>query len=204
MNSVEGLLGCAAGHLARYVDPAGRRAFRAYDILGDPKRLLPVDFLAPALLNASVAGAHVVEMHRPDGPYLCLRDAMQTLLEDEEAATARFEEQELTALTGPWSLVRAALVASDFTPHVKASKVTKILHRKRPALVPIFDSRVAGFYGVTPRVPSELWPLLKAELVAHGDWLRDLAMPYRTPDGRELTALRVLDIIVWEHSGHCP
>ncbi len=71
---------------------------------------------------------------------------------------SRFEEQELKADSGPWALVRDVLVASDSTPRLKASKVTKILHRKRPELVPIFDSKVAGYYGVTP-IPLAVAPV---------------------------------------------
>lgn len=77
VNSVDELAGCAADHLARNVDPAERRAFQTYDVLGDPDRLLPVDLLAPALLDAPVAGRLVVRMHLNDGPYRRLREAME-------------------------------------------------------------------------------------------------------------------------------
>jgi uncharacterized protein DUF6308 len=128
---------------------------------------------------------------------------MERVVRAPGAATARFEDQDLQADAGPWSLVRAALVASNRTSGIKASKVTKILHCKRPALVPIFDSRVAGFYGVSPRHPSRLWPVLQRELIEHGTWLRRLAQPYRTSDDRPVEALRVLDIVVWEHTVEC-
>ena len=194
---------CAERHLAHYVHPQNKRAFLAYDVLGDPARLLPVDVLAPALLDAPVRGAHLVAMHGSAGQYRALLDAMQAVLADEDAAHARFEEQDLDAATGPWRLVRAALQASDRTAGLKASKVTKILHRKRPSLVPIFDSRVAGFYGVSSRTPWLLWPLLKTEMLASRDWLEALPGSTRTPDGRQLSALRVLDIVIWEHSWGC-
>ncbi len=200
MPSVADLHHCAPTHLAKYADPAGSRAFASYDRLGsDPNTLEPVDAFAPALLDAPVRGADVRRMFLPDGPYRELRDKMEQLLLDEEAARARFEELDLAAQTGPWAMVKAVLVASDRTPGIKASKVTKILHRKRPALVPIFDSRVAYFYGCTPRRPSEFWPILRADLNEHAAWLSALCSDFRTPDHRHVTTLRALDIIIWEH-----
>lgn len=205
MPSIVDLDHCAPTHLAAYADPTGSRAFASYDRLGaDPNILEPVDFFAPALLDAPVRGADVRRMFLPSGPYRELHVTMKRLLLNEEAARARFEELDLRADTGPWALVRAVLIASDRTPGIKASKVTKILHRKRPALVPIFDQRVAHFYGCTPRRPSEFWPTLQADLNEHGTWLSTIARELQTPDHREVTTLRALDIIIWEHvtTGH--
>jgi hypothetical protein len=62
--SVKDLDACAAEHLEHYTNPAGYRAFRTYDVLSDPYRLAPVDFFAPALLDAALPGAHVIKMHQ--------------------------------------------------------------------------------------------------------------------------------------------
>lgn len=200
MPSVTDLATCAPAHLDTYVDPAGNRAFASYDRLGsDPNSLEPVDVFAPGLLDAPVRGVDVRRLFLPEGPHRDLRVKMEKLLLDEEAALATFEEVNLADETGPWALVRAVLIASDKTPGIKASKVTKILHRKRPALVPIFDSRVAEFYGCTPRRPSEFWPILQADLKKHGAWLSSMTSDVLTPDHRPVTSLRALDIIVWEH-----
>ena len=200
MPSVADLAACAPAHLDTYVDPAGGRAFATYDRLGDePNTMAPVDVFAPGLLDAPVRGDDVRRLFLPEGPQRDLRVKMEKLLLDEEAARAKFEELDLADETGPWALVRAVLIASNRTPRIKASKVTKMLHRKRPALVPIFDSRVAEFYGCTPRRPSEFWPILQADLKENGAWLSTLISDLRTPDRRLLTTLRALDIIVWEH-----
>jgi hypothetical protein len=203
MPSVEQLFPCANGHLSRYTDPAENYAFQTYDHLGDPGCLQPLDFLAPALLKAPVRGMYVIAMHQPAGAYRELRDAMARVLSDSSTAVARFEDQDLGAETGPWALVQAALATSNTTSGIKASKVTKILHRKRHELVPIFDSKVAGFYGVPRSKPWLLWPLLQTDMRAHGTELRKLARNYSTPDRRPLAALRALDIIVWEHPRDC-
>jgi hypothetical protein len=190
---------CAARHFSDYTDPTGTRAFRAYDRQGCPRVLEPVDFFAPALLDAPLHGEHVRDMFLPSGPYRILRDAMDRVLADEDASVAQFKDQDLTAAAGPWSLVRGALVACESTPDIKAVKVTKVLHRKRPALVPIFDSRVAAFYGVSRNKPWDFWPVIQDELLQHADWLHHLTKNTLTPDGRPVTELRALDIVVWEH-----
>jgi hypothetical protein len=199
MPTLADLTECATDHLSNYTDPAGTRAFGSYDRQGCPRVLEPVDLFAPALLDAPLHGEHVRNMFLPSGPYRDLRVAMDLVLADDEACIAHFKDQDLTALTGPWSLVRSALVACESTPDIKAVKVTKILHRKRPALVPIFDSRVAAFYRVSRSKPWDFWPVIKEELLKHGDWLHQLTKDTLTPDGRPVTELRALDIIVWEH-----
>lgn len=204
MPTVQDLVECADAHLAHYVDPTNSRAFATYDRTGDPGRIEPTDILAPALLDAAVPGRHVIAMYLPTGPHRRLREALDAVVTDPEAADARFEDQDLDAEAGPWALVKAALVASNDATGFRAAKVTKILHRKRPHLVPIFDSKVAWFYGVPARRPWELWPKLQAELRNHSEWLLRLGDPYRTPDRRRLSELRVLDIVVWEHTQKCP
>lgn len=201
--SVADLTSCATSHLDHYLDPAGPRAFHAYDLLGDEHRLEPGDLLAPALLDAPLRGAHVIAMHRPDGPYAHLRVALQGVLDDLDGRTARFEDQDLEAAGGPWSRVKEALVASDSTPDIKASKVTKILHRKRPNLVPIFDSRVSAYYGVSTRAPWLFWPVLQADVLKQRTWLDELTAGRETPDRRPLSVLRAVDIVVWEHTMGC-
>ncbi len=205
MPTVSSLSRCAADHLSDYTDPQGNRAFAAYDRLGSPDRLDPVDFLAPAILQAPVRGTYVIEMYRTDTAYHRLREALDAVMADRAAATAHFEQQDLEADDGPWALVRAALRASEHTSRIKASIVTKILHRKRPHLVPIYDSKVAQYYATNAKQPWELWPLLQRDLQDHGASLDELRAGITTPDGRPLSRLRTLDIIVWEHmtSGRC-
>ena len=200
MNSVSTLRVCANGHLRHYVDPASLRAFHVYDRLGDPSRFEPTDALAPGLLDAPVPTAVVVQLFSTiNSPFTALRRAMQHLLDGTELATPSFGELDLDDAAGPWALMRTVLKLSNGTSGLKASKVTKMLHRKRPEFVPIFDSKVAAFYGTTSRTPWLLWPLLQRDLNEHHDQLSSLAAGLCTPDGRQLSLLRTLDIVVWEH-----
>ena len=202
-HSVEELRSCAAGHLEGYLDPQGMRAFHVYDRLGDPDELTPLDCLAPVLLSAGMRDKDVVPMFAPVGPATRLREAMEELLHDENCRSANFLQVELDDPHGPWERIRAVLRATKDVPRIKASKVTKILHRKRPSLVPVYDREVFRFFvGKSPsgwKAPDLFWPLLQEDLLAHGDWVAELAEPLRTPDGRPLTLLRAADIIVWEH-----
>jgi hypothetical protein len=213
MSSIRILRACASAHLARYTHPgATDRAFNVYDRQGDPNLLAPVDCLAPVMLNVPITWEHVVRLFHPSDPAAVILTAMQGVLDDSRCAAADFSDLELNDQDGPWALVDAALCSSGDTgqgnplPRFKGVAVTKILHRKRPALVPILDRYVFEFYtgaklprGSYLNSPRKLWPLLQAELRDNRDWLANLAGPVRTPDGRPLSILRAADIIVWEH-----
>ena len=145
-------------------------------------------------------------------------EAMQAVLDSPECARASFLDIDLGDADGPWALVDAAIRSSGGSGHgnpvpgLKAVGISKILHRKRPALVPIFDRWVYQFYLGTPppvgsydKAPRRLWPLLQADLRANRAWLASLASPVQTPDGRLLPILRAADIIIWEHMATgCP
>jgi hypothetical protein len=137
---------------------------------------------------------------------------MEAVLANEACATADFLDVTLDPSTGPWSLVDRALIATGEAggtglPDFKAVAATKILHRKRPNLVPIFDSSIYQFYlgenpisGAYKDTPRRLWPLLQADLRHQKEWIQDLIAPLRTPDERPLSLLRAADIVIWEHA----
>ena len=134
-----------------------------------------------------------------DTPYTAVRRAAQDLLDRTGVASPSFRTVDLDDESGEWMLLRRVLRLSDQAAGLAASKVTKMLHRKRPEFVPIFDSKVAAFYATTARTPWNLWPALQADLNQHHDELTRRASSVRTADDRPLAALRALDIIVWEH-----
>ncbi|MEW1863063.1 DUF6308 family protein [Streptomyces sp. NPDC088194] len=206
MLSLAALTGCAERHLGHYIDIGGPRAFNTYDRQGNPDRLEPVDCLAPALLSVPISYGQVVPLFQPDGAGASLLEAMQAVLGDRRCVTADFLDVRLDDREGPWHLVDRALALSGNVKGIKAVAVTKILHRKRPHLVPIFDSSVYRFYtGEVPPVgacrdtPRTLWPLYQSDLRAHRRWLTELASHTVTPDGRPLSLLRAADIVIWEH-----
>lgn len=193
-------LACAAQHLRHYTAPGSGRAFHVYDRAGQPDILEPVDALAPALLDAPVRRELVVKLFGSDAePYVQLRQAMQQLLDETAESEPHFESLDLDDESGPWMLVRRVLQATDGARGLKAAMVTKMLHRKRPLFVPIFDSKVATFYGATSSRPWRLWPALQADVRSATDLLDDLRSGVTTPDGRPLSRLRTADIVIWEH-----
>lgn len=213
MSSIASLRDCAAVHLNRYTNPHGPRAFQTYDRLSDPDTLTPLDCLAPSLLSVRVDWRQIVPLFHPAGPGATLLAAMQAVLDHPTSRTDQFVGADIdpTMPGTAWAAVDAALVASgeadgEGARGLRAVAVTKILHRKRPDLVTIFDSRVFRFYtGERPPVgaykhsPRRLWKLLQPDLRRNCSWLSDLAEERTTPDGRPLSLLRAADIVIWEH-----
>jgi hypothetical protein len=76
-----------------------------------------------------------------------------------------------------------------------AVTVSKVLHRRRPHIVPLLDSLVYEFYGTKhPRpVRKALWE----DIRENAGWLADLAATRTTPDGRPPSILRLADILIW-------
>jgi hypothetical protein len=210
---VKDLSACAARHLDTFTDPAGPYAFTTYDRQGNPARLEPLDCLAPGLMNAPIRHRQVIAMFsvgtdddapnlkgvEKPGTYRRLREALQAVLDHPSSGTC-FADVDLADGDGPWAPVDLALQASNGTWDIKASKVTKILHRKRPNLVPVFDRRQAEFYGTERDEPWNYWPVFQADVVAHRSWLAELAARYSTPDRQPLTIIRAADIVIWTHA----
>lgn len=206
----------AVGYLRTYTDSRHRYAWPLYDDDPSPGVLSGADLTAPALLSYSISGTHLNEMGRdpePDSPnpYRELYEAMATFVAVEDGGTsfAEVTEAQITELTtrtrhvpvdGPesWTALVACLDAVQRCRGLTTVAVTKILHRKRPDLVPINDSKVREFFGVPHDYPK-LFATIHAE-VSDADTmalLNELAAPHITPGGRTMSPLRALDIIAW-------
>lgn len=196
--------------LEEYVGPRKRGlryAYPYYDGLvtnSDSDRLCTGDLLAPCLLGVQVD-----------------LDRMHTL-----TALVPLLQRGLDKLPPVTDLVEADdptldLVAALYDPlddpdvedrDVKGSLIAKVLHRKRPALVPLFDSKVRVFYQhehCVPPAPKDgrSWREYMQVLVRAMQYdLRDNAEEFRRlctlvpHGGPPLTPLRILDIVVWMSS----
>lgn len=196
--------------LEEYIGPrrrGHRYAYPHYDGLvtnGDPTALCTGDLLAPSLLGAPV-----------DLDRMATLTALMPLL---QRGLGKLPPSATLVGAGPDLLVEiAALYDPLDDPSVsdrdlKGSLLAKVLHRKRPALIPLFDSRVRDFYrseGAVPPVPRGartfreymelLLPIIQEDLREHAEEFARLAAA-APPDGPPLTPLRVLDIIVWMSS----
>ncbi|GAB7186950.1 hypothetical protein ATKI12_6781 [Kitasatospora sp. Ki12] len=78
----------------------------------------------------------------------------------------------------------------------------KLLARKRPHLVPVYDERIKALFR-RPRTDRTFWADLAAALRADGGAFRaDLAeVRAEAGIGEEIGVLRVLDVIGWMHQG---
>ncbi|WP_426303158.1 DUF6308 family protein [Arthrobacter sp. R-11] len=172
-------------------------AFNTYDHRGEINALLsPSDVLMANLLSLRLSAPDVIPLFNDgDGPAQRLRNAIdQALVELRDVDSfesypdiSRLEEatESLAAAN------RAALEVKGWT----AVTVSKVLHRRRPHIVPLIDSRVFSFYGT--KYPSEVRACLWEDIRANTDWLTPLAAATVTPDGEQLTLLRLADILIW-------
>ena len=89
--------------------------------------------------------------------------------------------------------------AAQECPGLTSVAVSKILHRKRPALVPIVDSRVRSFYGAEGKDYVSLFERIHGDINMHQAALDRWREPYFV-DGRPMSRLRTLDIVIWMDS----
>lgn len=200
--------------LEEYVSPrrgGTRYAYPHYDGLvtnGDPGVLCTGDLLAPSLLGVPV---DPLLMDTLTGLLPALQKALEALPPDIGLAEA--DSGLLGAVAAVWAPLDELDAEDRELREVKGSLIAKVLHRKRPALLPLFDSRVAAFYRGDDCIPADWrgersWVDYAGLLVATmADDLRSSAEEFERlravapADGPELTPLRVLDIVIWMSSG---
>jgi hypothetical protein len=78
---------------------------------------------------------------------------------------------------------------------VGRTKTSKLLARKRPALIPIWDSAIGGVI----QTGDYFWEPLRQELRANDAALHRRLLRLRDQAGlaRSVTALRVFDVVCW-------
>jgi hypothetical protein len=215
-NSILQTIGAAeaARLLDQYCDPTSKNAWPLYDDDPSPDTLCGADLTAPALLSYPITrkyldgfGRHAPNPDKGDetNPYRRLFTAMATFVGEQSGLT--FADLPDNVVKGTdksppveWSLFVACLDEVQHCGGLWSTAVTKILHRKRPHLVPVNDSLVREFYGARNSYRA-LFESIHQELNDKDTvaLLEDLAGRYKTPRGRTMTTLRALDIIVWMH-----
>jgi hypothetical protein len=199
LSSIADLENCAETHLREYMNPSSEFAFNTYDRLyGSSDVLTPLDCFAPNLLSLSLRNIHVIPLFQDDnGAPAALLAAMQRVLDKTTAKEPTFSG--LTTIDDePLQLIRDANLRTDPVRQWTAVTVSKVLHRLRPQLVPVYDSLVRGFYGVSNN-PFSFYRKLHADMRANRDMLTELISGKFTPDHRPLSDLRALDIVIWHH-----
>jgi hypothetical protein len=186
--------------LLGYLDPSGGYAWPAYDTLvtNGAVELVGADLLAPVLL-----GAHI------DVPrFKLLVDLLPELAavsELPQVALQDASDADIDAVAALFAVVDREVYRRR---GVKGTILSKVLHRKRPDLVPLYDSRIYAAYtaeGAIHREAHREWRSFMALLLRHmRDDLQSEAVALsvlqdtaRAERGAELTPLRILDILIW-------
>lgn len=195
--SLASLTGSAPEKLERYTSRTHAYAFNTYDHQGDVDApLSPSDVLMANLLSLKLSARDVIPLFtNGDGPTQRLRKAIDQALVELRDVDCFESYDDLSRLE---EAVESLAVANRAALEVKgwtAVTVSKVLHRRRPHIVPLIDSRVYSFYGT--KYPSEVRSCLWEDICANADWLTDLATTTVTPDGKQLTLLRLADILIW-------
>lgn len=162
---------------------------RAWSHPADVDDVTPADLVALATLSVAVSGSAAIEMLDRQGTMLArlLRDVpadIDLVDADDEMIGAGSTLEKL------WTAIRAV---GGMGP----TRTSKLLARKRPRLVPIYDSVIARQFGLPDS--RGFWNRLRESLRAEGGALHAHALELREKAGLapEISALRVIDIVVW-------
>jgi Family of unknown function (DUF6308) len=182
--------------LLDYLDARNGYAFPAYDrlVTNGSAALVDGDLLAPTLL-----GAHV-----DPGRFALLQEMLPRLTgvaDLPDVALGDADDTELDAVAELFAVLDEPRYAGK---GVRGTILSKVLHRKRPDLVPIYDSRIFEAYtapGGISRTRHRTWVEFMALLCRQmRDDLRAEADAFdalEAVSGRAVSRLRMLDILVW-------
>ena len=196
--------GLALESARSYLSRRDRFGYPAYDSFGSeggPWQISDADFVAPVLLNAEMNSRTFYAL---DG----IRPHLERWLVD-IPLDARLVE------AGPAELERlgelfSVLDSDDLAVDARGSILAKVMHRKRPAFIPLYDRFVDYCYRGSEGAPiskdrrrswREFLPMLGqaiiTDLTAGREFFDEVADLAKAP---VITTLRALDIVAW-HAG---
>ena len=195
--SLKSLQSTASEKLDRYTSPKLGYAFHTYDRRGEWEApLTPSDVLMANLLSLQLSARDVIPLFMDDGgPAQHLLQALNAALTELGNAEPFETYDELQELEGAIQTLAAANAAAIAVKWWTAVTVSKVLHRRRPHIVPLIDSRIKEFYGA--KRPESVRRALWEDIRENKDWLGEVAATKRTPDGHPLSLLRLADILIW-------
>lgn len=185
--------------LLDYLDVRNGYAYPAYDnlVTNGSSRLVDGDLLAPLLLGA----------HLDPGRFSLLREmlpALEAVADLPPVAMQDADEDHVMCVAGLFGILDEPRYSGS---GIRGTVVSKVLHRKRPDLVPLYDSRIFEAYTAPGAIPggtdrpwqqfmallcTQMRDDLNAEVDAFAA-LEELA----AGEGSPVTRLRILDILVW-------
>lgn len=164
-------------------------AFQFYDAVNtDPSVLERVDLLAAGVLHPGLG-----------------RDDLTSFAEA-AASLSRWldripQDRHLTDASG--DLVNEIASMTDLQGSASTTLLSKIVHRKRPLLIPLLDRHVVDRYRpiTGERRPHLAWPALipaiQGDIKRNATYLARCAEEIRRRTGVDASPLRVLDIAIW-------
>lgn len=177
-------------------------AYDSYDARSGPDSIEDADLLAPVLLNVhrlTLKAYYGLQQQRDR-----LQECLAAIPADAELASAGDHDLE------PIRLLFAVL-DSPGIPAVRGTILAKILHRKRPGFIPLYDERVRRCYQVGPRAPLPVrrgrpWGeffvalamAMRNDLVDQYDTWAEIADIATDPP---IGLLRALDVVAWRAGG---
>ena len=166
----------------------------------NPNAIEPIDVLVTAAMNSSIRSAQQMRRIHQGMAAACDR-----LLE------AIPRDASLPSFDPTLGVVRELLHAAIQVPGVLTPVATKVLHRKRPALIPMLDNVLLWHYlegkrwGETQAkaqaaaVAVDALAMFKEDLASCYEQLLGLSMDLARR-GYPLTPVRMLEILVWTES----
>ena len=185
--------------LLDYVDVRNGYAYPSYDTLvtNGTAALVDGDLLAPALIGAEV----------DRGRFNLLREMLPALQGVADLPAVPLQSADDATLARVADLFAVLDEAPYAGKGVRGTIISKVLHRKRPDLVPLYDSRIFESYtapGAIARSAHRSWRefmlLLCRQMRAdlQGDQSAfDGLQQVAASAGAPLTQLRILDVLVW-------
>ena len=185
--------------LLDYVDLRNGYSYPAYDrlVTNGSAELVDGDLLAPTLMG----------VHIDAGRFSLLREmlpALEAVAELPDVSLQDADDDHVMCVAGLFGILDEPRYAGR---GVRGTIVSKVLHRKRPNLVPIYDSRIFEAYtapGVIPRRTDHSWQEFMRQLCTQmrddlqGEQAAFTELQAQATDaGAGLTQLRILDILVW-------
>lgn len=182
--------------IAAYCDVRSHYAYRTYDRVTADGALAPEDVLMANLLSLRLTWQDVIPLFAEGvGSAQQLRRSLNRALSELARVPAFEDHTSVESLEANVESLAAANTAAIDVPRWTEVTVSKVLHRRRPHIVPIVDSRVRRFYGA--RKPAQIRSALWADITENRDWLLEAAAAFPRPDGAEMSLLRAADILIW-------
>jgi hypothetical protein len=185
--------------LLDYLDVRNGYAFPSYDrlVTNGAASLVDGDLLAPALIGAEI----------DRGRFALLREMLPALNGIASLPAVPLEAADDAAVEKVADLFAVLDEAPYAGKGVRGTIISKVLHRKRPDLVPLYDSRIFESYtapGVLERSTHRSWrefmallcQQMRADLQTEAEAFDNL-VGVAGDAGALLTRLRILDILVW-------